>query len=243
MFRKFIYQFFTKENPIWFNVLNLLILLPILIWPFIFYTTIFFFDNPKNIGLTYLLFFTVNAYPIYLLIIAFFNSKLFFKNRILGLILPLIIAVGCLYTAFSIRKDSAEGLAEVEKIDKEREAQGFIGVSDDFKIVDNRVFRYDTLIEGADAKTFEIVSWAWQRDKNYYYRFGKRVPTVDRETFEDLDYHYGKDKNHAYYDDNIIEGADAKTFYHIEGTQDAKDKNNCYRWGEKVDCTVIETEE
>ena len=243
MFRKFINQFFTKENPIWFNVLNLVILLPILIWPFIFYTTIFFFDNPENLGLTYLLFFVVNAYPIYLLIIAFFNSKLFLKNRILGLILPLIVAVGGLYAAFSIRKDSEERLAEVEKIEKEREAQGFISVSDDFKIIDDKVFRYDTLIEGADAKTFEIVSWGWQRDKNNYYRFGKRVPAIDRETFEDLDYHYGKDKNHAYYDDKIIEGADAKTFYHIEGTQDAKDKNNCYRWGEKVECDVLETEE
>jgi len=243
MFLKFINQFFTKENPIWFNVLNLVILLPILIWPFIFYTTIFFFDNPENLGLTYLLFFVVNAYPIYLLIIAFFNSKLFLNNRILGLILPMIVAVGGLYAAFSIRKDSEERLAEVEKIEKEREAQGFISVSDDFKIIDDKVFRYDTLIEGADAKTFEIVSWGWQRDKNNYYRFGKRVPAIDRETFEDLDYHYGKDKNHAYYDDKIIEGADAKTFYHIEGTQDAKDKNNCYRWGEKVECDVLETEE
>jgi hypothetical protein len=58
-----------------------------------------------------------------------------------------------------------------------------------------------------------------------------------------LDYHYGKDKNHAYYDEQIIEGADAKTFHHLEGTQDAKDRTNCYRWGEKVDCKVLETEE
>jgi len=243
MFRKFITQFFTKKNPIWFNILNLAILLPILIWPFIFYTTIFFFDNPKNLGLTYLLFFVVNAYPIYLLIIAFFNSKLFIQNRTLGVILPLTIIVVGLYAVFSIRKETTERLAEVNKIDSERKAQGFIGVSDDFKIINNKVFRYDTLIEGADAETFEIVSWDWQRDKNYYYRFGKIVPTIDRKTFEDLHYHYGKDKNHAYYDDKIIEVADAKTFYHIEGTQDAKDKNNCYRWGEKVDCKVLETQE
>jgi hypothetical protein len=30
-----------------------------------------------------------------------------------------------------------------------------------------------------------------------------------------------------------------KTFKHIEGSQDGKDKNGCYRYGEKVDCKVL----
>jgi hypothetical protein len=247
MLRQFFNQLFSKQIPIGFRFLNLAILLPTLLWPFVFFTSIFFFDNPKNLGLTYLLFLAVNAYPIYLLIIAYFNSKLFLKNRALGSILPITIlltfTIGGSYTVFSVRQDMSKRREEFDKRDRERKAQGFIGVNDDYKIVGNKVFRYDTLIEGADAETFELASWGWQRDKNYYYRFGKRISTIDRQTFEDLGYHYGKDKNHVYYDEKIIEGADAKTFYHIEGTQDGKDQHNCYRWGKKVDCKVLETVE
>ena len=240
MIKKFFNQLFSR-NPVWFNLLNLAILLPIFIWPYVFYVSIFFLDNPDSVGLAYLLLFAVDAYPIYLIILTFFNSKLFVRSRILGVILPLTIICVGLSAALYVWHEIKENLVEIEKIEAERKSQGFIGVDDEFKIVDNKVFRYDTLIEGADAATFELVSWSWQRDQNYYYRFGKRVPTIDRHTFEDLDYHYGKDKNHAYYDDQIIEGADAKTFYHIDGTQDAKDKDNCYRWGKKVDCKVLDT--
>jgi len=67
MIKRFLGQIFSKELPKWFRLLNASILSPILIWPFVLYTTIFFFDNPKNLGLTYLLFFAVNAYPVYLL--------------------------------------------------------------------------------------------------------------------------------------------------------------------------------
>ena len=144
-----------------------------------------------------------------------------------------------IYTTIVTRQNISENV----KRNNERTKQGYIGVSDDFKIINNNVYRYDTLIKGADAKTFETVSWNWQRDKNYYYYFGERIEYIDRNTFEDLDYHYGKDKSNVYYDENIIEGADAKTFIHIVGTQDGKDKNACYRRGEKVDCNVLLTEE
>lgn len=243
MINKIRRQIFTKELPKWFKFLNLCIFLPTLLWPLIFYTTIFFFDNPKNLGPTYLLFFLVNAYPIYLVILAYLNSLLFQKNKTLASLLPfailLTIICGVAYVAFT----TSQNLSESVKREQERKKQGFIGVSDDFKIIHDKVYRYDTLIVEADAKTFEIVSWDWQCDKNFYYRFGKKITTIDRQSFELLDYHYAKDKYHVYYDENIIEGADAKTFYHIEGTQDGKDANNCYRWGKKVDCHVLQTEE
>jgi hypothetical protein len=223
------------------------ILLPTLLWPFVFFTSIFFFDNPQNVGLTFLLFLAVNAYPFYLLVIAYFNAKLFVRNRILGSILPLTVFLSLIifgtYSVVTIRQNIGRNQEEAAKRNAERKKQGFIGVNDDYKIIGNKVFRYDSLIEGADGETFEIVSWSWQRDKNYYYRFGKRIPTIDRETFEDLGYHYGKDKNYVYYDDEIIDGADARTFNHIEGSQDGKDEHNCYRWGKKVDCKILETEE
>lgn len=223
--------------------MNLCILLPILLFPIVFFMTIFFFDNPKNLGLTYLLFFAVNIYPIYLIAIAYFNSILFKKNKVLGLILPTCILLTIAFCVGYVVVERKQNIAESIEREKERTKQGYIGVTDDFKIINDKVYRYDTLIVGADAKTFEIVSWNWQRDKNFYYHFGKKVDYIDRNTFEDLGYHYGKDKFNVYYDEKIIEGADTKTFTQIAGTQDGKDKNGCYRWGEKVDCSVLLTEE
>ena len=243
MTRRILKAIFFNKLPKWFKFLNLSILLPILFCPFIFYTTIFFFDNPKNLGLTYLLFFAVNAYPIYLVIIAYYNSRLFQKSKILGSILPLAILLSLVLGATYIVVETSQNISQGIKRETERTKQGYIGANNDYKILNDKVYRYDTLIVGADAKTFEIVSWDWQRDKNYYHRFGKRIPSIDRKSFQLLDYHYAKDKYHVYYDENVIEGADAETFYHIEGTQDGKDAKSCYRWGEKVDCKVLQTEE
>ena len=239
MIKRIIGQIFLKGLPKWFRLLNGSLLLPILLWPFVLYTTIFFFDNPKNLGLTYLAFFAVNAYPIYLLTVAYFNSKLFQKNKILGSILPTttlsFLTVGVVYILFSM----GQVIYRSATRDIERAKQGYIGTNNDYRVLDNKVFRKDTLIVGADASTFEIISWDWQRDKNFYYRFGKKITEIDRQSFELLDYHYAKDKNHVFYDENIIEGADAPTFKHIDGTQDGKDKNFCYRYGEKVDCKIL----
>lgn len=243
MIKKIRNQIFTKEQPKWFINLNLFILFPILLWPIILYSTIFFLDNPTNLGLTYLLIIVVNAYPIYLLCIAYLNSLLFRQSKLFALALPLTIVITILYGVSSYVYFVSHTLSETIGREQTRKKQGFIGVNDDYKIINDKVYRYDTLIVGADAKTFEIISWDWERDKNYYYRFGKKIPSIDRQSFELLDYHYAKDKYHVYYDENIIEGADTKTFYHIDGTQDGKDANNCYRWGEKVDCKVLKTEE
>src|SRR5689334_11224662 len=97
MMRKILRQLFSKARPKWFNLLNLCILLPALLWPWVFYATIFLLDNPKSLGLTYLLFFAVNAYPFYLLIVAYCNSLLFQKSRLLGSFLPsaILLTMGC----------------------------------------------------------------------------------------------------------------------------------------------------
>ena len=97
MIKKIKKQIFSNELPKWFKLLNLSILLPILLYPLVFYTTIFFFDNPKNLGLTNLLFFAVNAYPLYLVIITYLNSLLFQKNKIFGSILPVSILLTLLF--------------------------------------------------------------------------------------------------------------------------------------------------
>ena len=243
MIRRIYNTIFSKGLPKWFKLLNLSILLPILLWPLIFYTTIFFFDNPKNLGLAYLLFFAVNAYPIYLVVITYYNSQLFQKIKVLGIILPSAILLTLVSGVTNIVVETSQNISQSIARESERIKQGYIGVNNEYKIINGKVYRYDTLIVGADAKTFEIVSWDWQRDENYYYRFAKKIPSIDRNSFKLLEYHYAIDKYHVYYDETIIEGADAITFHHIEGTQDGRDANNCYRWGEKVDCKVLMTEE
>jgi hypothetical protein len=243
MIKKIRNQLFSRKIPKWFKFFNLCILLPILIWPLIFYTTIFFFDKPKNIALTFLLFILVNIYPVYLIIIAYLNSLLFQKNKVLGSLLPSILLLTITFGVITVSTKASQHLNESKKEQEERTKHGFIGANEDFKVLNDKVYLYDTLIVGADPKTFEIVNWSWQRDKNYYYFLGKKVPAIDRQSFELLDYHYAKDKNYVYYDEAIIEGADAKTFHHIDGTQDGKDATHCYSWGEKVDCKVLLTEE
>jgi hypothetical protein len=182
-------------------------------------------------------------------ILAFFcskcvsNSILFQKNKVLGSILPTVILFALVSGIIYIVSEMSQNKIQSIEREKERAKQGYVQGSNDYKVINNKVYHRDTLIVGADAKTFEIVSWNWQRDKNYYYFFGKKIQYIDRKSFKDLNYHYGKDKFNVYYDEKIIKGADAKTFTHIDGTQDGKDTNSCYRWGEKVDCKVLKVEE
>jgi hypothetical protein len=58
---------------------------------------------------------------------------------------------------------------------------------------------------------------------------------IDAPSFQYLNYHYALDKSYVYYYDSILVGADAQTFAHIAKTPDARDRNYCYRLGEKVD--------
>jgi sulfur relay (sulfurtransferase) DsrC/TusE family protein len=178
-----------------------------------------------------------------LVVIAYLNSILFQKNKVLGSILPTVILFALVSGIIYIVSEMSQNKIQSIEREKERAKQGYVQGSNDYKVINNKVYHRDTLIVGADAKTFEIVSWNWQRDKNYYYFFGKKIQYIDRKSFKDLNYHYGKDKFNVYYDEKIIKGADAKTFTHIDGTQDGKDTNSCYRWGEKVDCKVLKVEE
>lgn len=226
-----------KELPKWFKILNLSILLPILIWPFIFFGTIFFFDNPKNLFYTYLLFFFVNAYPFYLAILALINIKLYIWNKLLGLIIPIIFLLTVTFCIGYYVYDIGSMLIEKMQLEIQNINNGVLGSG--FIKKNNQIFLNDTIIKGADAKTFKIISYDWAKDKNHYYYFGKPILEIDYSSFRFLDYHYAKDKYHVFYDNKIIEGADAKTFHHIEGTQDGKDARNCYRYGDKVDCSVL----
>lgn len=254
---------FSKELPRWFKLLNLVILLPILLWPFVLYISIFIFDNPHNLALAYFIFFALIAYPLYLLIIAELNSRLFFKSRNLSLILPFsiftFIIFGILYIAYSINSAVEERIIN----NNNRVRQGWLGDCDTYRKNKNKIYFNDTLVNGIDAKTaeyvdcfyikdakqvysgkeaivgsdpktFEILNWAWQKDKTKCFYQGKPIPNIDVKTFTLLQNNYSKDKKSVYYYDKIVIGADPNTFEVDDFTYIGKDKNNEYENGEKI---------
>jgi hypothetical protein len=120
--------FKSDKLPRWFKFLNLSILLPILLWPLIFFTTIFFFDNPSNLIMIFILFIIVNAYPIYLIILVLINAKLYTWNKWLGLILPFVIILslgfGTIYVCYNMIKN----IAKAEKVELERVNRGDLDI-------------------------------------------------------------------------------------------------------------------
>ncbi|MDD4409571.1 MAG: DKNYY domain-containing protein [Candidatus Pacebacteria bacterium] len=102
-----------------------------------------------------------------------------------------------------------------------------------------------SLLDGADIGTFEALD-LYAKDKNKVYWFGRDIG-ADASTFQILTYGYAKDMNNVYcYDypvcNNVISGADVKTFQ-VVNSDYAKDKNSVYYWGKikegnnPVDCT------
>lgn len=254
---------FSKELPIWFKLLNLCILLPILLWPFVLYLSIFIFDNPHNLALAYLIFFALIAYPLYLLIIAELNSRLYFKNKRLSLILPILIftfiVVGALYIARLI----FSGIEEKKIKQTNRKLEGWIGDCDTYRNKNGKIYFNDTIVKGIDAKTaeeincfyikdskqvynekeaildsdpntFEILSWEWQKDRKKCYYLGKPINYIDVKTFTLLQNNYSKDKKNVYYYDKQVVGADAKTFDVDDITYIGKDKYGEYENGERI---------
>lgn len=66
--------------PFSFRTLRILSLLPILAWPLVFFTTIFFFDDPSADPVKiWALFIAVNAYPIYIILNMILANRIFPK--------------------------------------------------------------------------------------------------------------------------------------------------------------------
>ena len=100
----------------------------------------------------------------------------------------------------------------------------------------NNAYYYGKKIEGAEAKTFDIIepcAFGFSRDNISVYYEDKKIPGSDPETFEILGENgYSKDKNNVYFENHIIDGADIKTFRALAG-KIAEDKNNYYK-SEKI---------
>lgn len=107
MLRSVFKELFSRELPDWFRVMNFGMLLLVLLWPFVFFMTIVMFDQPDS-GTTfnYVVFFIINAYPFYLVPILYYKTKLFQKNRLLGSVLPLMVALAVAGVFLLIRLDA-----------------------------------------------------------------------------------------------------------------------------------------
>lgn len=80
-----------NNEPRWFVFLNKLTLLPIVVWPFVFFTSIFIFDNPSNMGKAYLLFFGLNSYPFILLLLVKISYTIFKFNKVVAAAIPTLV--------------------------------------------------------------------------------------------------------------------------------------------------------
>ena len=233
--------FKSADIPLWFKILNLIILIPVLLCPFVFFTTIFFFDNPKSLFLTFLFFLAVNAYPLYLGLLAFGNYKLYRRNKYLALVLPMIfllVLVKGTFYILSVKEETFKKTEEAKKEELRMIANGELGAG--FKKDKLNVYLLDTLVNNADASTFEVLNWHWQKDKSSYFYRGKPLPGVDYKSFIMLQGNYAKDKNNVYYENAIVQGADPITFNVDDLTYIGKDKSGCYVNGEKADCSQAE---
>jgi hypothetical protein len=254
-------KLFSNELPKWFKVLNSLMLLTILLWPFVLYISIFIFDNPHNLTLAYSSFFAINAYPLYIIIIAELNSRLHLKNKRLSLILPTLFCASIIYTIVYIGNAMASSVEERIVEESNRKKEGWLGDCDTYRKKNNKIYYNDTIVNGIDSKTaeyidchyikdkkqvyrgleivtgadpntFEILDWSWEKDKANCYYQGKIVKDIDAKTFTLLNNNYSKDKKSVYYYDKLVKRADAKTFEVDPYTYIGKDKYREYNTDE-----------
>ncbi len=90
-----------KNYPLILKCVCGVVLLPILAAPLVFYTTIFFFDNPSSEGGAFLWFLAVNSYSLILLGICSASVLIYNKTRkILFSILPFLLLSGMIYAGY-----------------------------------------------------------------------------------------------------------------------------------------------
>jgi hypothetical protein len=227
--------------PVWFRIINLTILIPVIFWPVVLFGSIFIFDNPGNFFLTLLLFVLILAYPIYLFFLLKLNKRLFRFNRLIATLFPLIFSsVIVIYMLNFLGGPSAiiKFFSMIgNKPQIETDYANVIGFN--YRKDATTLYYGDSIVPNADLSTFQLINFEWARDRNTIYYMGVPVPKIDTQSFTYLGSGYSMDTNYVYYDTMIVEGADRNNFYFIAESQDGKDDNFCYRKGIKTDCSVL----
>ena len=94
--------FKNHDHPRWIVYLNNVCLSGILVWPFVFFVSIFLFDNPKNEGQTFLWFVLINSYPLLLIALTYLSFKVFRLNKVVSAVFPLIAIGGYLFVLYML---------------------------------------------------------------------------------------------------------------------------------------------
>jgi hypothetical protein len=103
---KYLNPIILQNNlPRWFVNLNYFCLVPlIVIWPVVFFGSIFMFDHPDNEFTAFLAFIAINCYPVLLIGNMVLSFRLYRKLKPVSIILPLIpvVAIGCVMYMFYV---------------------------------------------------------------------------------------------------------------------------------------------
>jgi hypothetical protein len=91
------YVFKNQDLPNWIVDLNYGSLIGVAACPFVFYGSLFMFDNPKEDEPTFLYFVLLNCYSFFLILITFCSFKLFKVSPIISAILPGAVIVLYIY--------------------------------------------------------------------------------------------------------------------------------------------------
>ncbi|MBN8702864.1 MAG: DUF5389 family protein [Bacteroidetes bacterium] len=70
----------NNNKPFWFVFLLVANILPIFLWPLIFFSSIFLFDAPGSHTSTWIVFILMNSYPLVLIGNCIFSYKTYTKN-------------------------------------------------------------------------------------------------------------------------------------------------------------------
>ncbi len=96
--------FKTEDLPTWLLVIAMLVSSTILLWPFIFFMSIFMFDAPGSLFPRILYFVVINLYPLILIGNCYLGFHCYRKSKLFGLLvllLPLIFYLFVLDYFFS----------------------------------------------------------------------------------------------------------------------------------------------
>ena len=84
----------TNYIPVWFKVWNMLSLLPLLFWPYLFFLSMSFFDSPDSSPVSYLKAIVIILYPVLIFYLWRLNSRLYRQHAFPAVISPLVIVAG-----------------------------------------------------------------------------------------------------------------------------------------------------
>ena len=96
-------------------------------------------------------------------------------------------------------------------------AQSAFNKESRYKVIENKVYYDNIVLEDVDLKSFIILNKYYARDKENIYWKEEKIDGIDTDSFEILDINYSRDRNNVYGFKGIkIEGADISSFTPIK---------------------------